>query len=79
MKKKIKKLIRKIRKMTNVKFMLLSAFIMIFIFNLVLLLVINALNEDLVKKNNILERDNTQLKWELEQVDQMICNNDEYE
>lgn len=79
MKKKIKKLIRKIRKITNVKFVLLSTFIMIFIFNLVLLLVINALNEDLVKKNNILERDNTQLKWELEQVDQMICNNDEYE
>lgn len=79
MKKKFKKLIKKIKKMSNFKFMILSLFVMLFIFNLVLLLFINSLNEDLVKKNNILERENTQLKWELEQVDQMICNNDEYE
>ena len=63
--------------MSNIKFMWVSLFAMLFIFNFVLVLMLNALNEDLVKKNNILERDNTELKWELEQVNQMICNNEE--
>jgi hypothetical protein len=33
-------------------------------------------NDDLVKEVKDLKYENTELKWELEQVDQMICNND---
>lgn len=77
MKKRIKKIIKKIKKMSNLKFILLTFFVLLFIFNFVLLLLIDSLNQDLVKKNNLLEKENVELKWELEQVDQMICNNEE--
>lgn len=43
---------------------------------LIYLLMFMAIANDLSEEVTILKQENTELKWELEQVDQMICNND---
>lgn len=43
---------------------------------LIYLLMFMAIANDLSEEVTILKQENTELKWQLEQVDQMICNND---
>lgn len=46
------------------------------IFLLCKLIMFMAIANDLSKEVTKLKQENTELKWQLEQVDQMICNND---
>lgn len=57
----------------NVIILFLSIVILI---NLISIIVLLNLSFDLSGKIDILETENTELKWQLDQVDQMICNND---
>lgn len=43
---------------------------------LIYLLMFMAIANDLSEEVTILKQENTELKWQLEQVDQMICNNE---
>lgn len=43
---------------------------------LIYLLMFMAIANDLSEEVTILKQENTELKWQLDQVDQMICNND---
>lgn len=43
---------------------------------LIYLLMFMAIANDLSEEVIILKQENTELKWQLDQVDQMICNND---
>lgn len=46
------------------------------IFLLCKLIMFMAIANDLSEEVTKLRQENTELKWQLEQVDQMICNND---
>ena len=46
------------------------------IFLLCKLIMFMAIANDLSEEVTKLRQENTELKWELDQVDQMICNND---
>lgn len=43
---------------------------------IIYLLMFMAIANDLSEEVTILKQENTELKWQLDQVDQMICNND---
>lgn len=59
---------------------------LVIIINIIVILLIFGLCNDLSNKvtklekiNTELKQENTELKWELDQVDQMICTNEELE
>ena len=60
----------------NLYFCLACIGIIASIFLFCKLLMFMAIAEDLSEEVTILKQENTELKWELEQVDQMICNNE---
>ena len=71
-----KELYREICNMSNLLFGIFILSIQIMICSLVVAIGTVSINDDLVKEVIDLKYENTELKWELEQVDQMICNNE---
>ena len=71
-----KELFKEICNMSNLLFGIFILSIQVMICSLVVTIGTVAMNDDLVKKIVILKNENTELKWELDQVDQMICNNE---
>lgn len=78
-----KELYKEICNMSNLLFGLLVLSIQIMICSLVVTIGTVSINDDLVKEvidlkyqNTLLDGENTQCKYELDQVDQMICNNE---
>ena len=71
-----KELYKEICNMSNLLFGILVLSIQIMICSLVVTVGTVSFNDDLVKEVIDLKYENTELKWELEQVDQMICNNE---
>lgn len=71
-----KELYKEICNMSNLLFGILVLSIQIMVCSLVVTIGTVSINDDLVKEVIDLKYENTELKWELEQVDQMICNNE---
>ena len=71
-----KQLKKEIKNMSNLLFGIFMLVIQIMICCLVVTIGTVRVNDDLVKEVKDLKYENTELKWELEQVDQMICNNE---
>ena len=72
----MKNLFREICNMSNLLFGIFILSIQVMVCSLVVTIATVAINDDLVKEVKDLKYENTELKWELEQVDQMICNNE---
>ena len=72
----MKNLFKEICNMSNLLFGLFISSIQIMICSLVVTIGTVRVNDDLVKEVKDLKYENTELKWELEQIDQMICNNE---
>jgi len=71
-----KNLFKEICNMSNLLFGIFILSIQVMICSLVVTIATVAMNDDLVKEVVILKNENTELKWEIDQVDQMICNNE---
>lgn len=79
----IKNLLKEICNMSNLLFGIFILAIQIMVCSLVVTVGTVSINDDLVKEvidlkyqNTLLDGKNTQCKYELDQVDQMICNNE---
>lgn len=71
-----KNLFKEICNMSNLLFGILVLSIQVMVCSLVVTIGTVSVNDDLVNEIGKLKSENTELKWELSQVDQMICNNE---
>ena len=71
-----KDLYKEICNMSNLLFGIFILSIQIMVCSLVVTIGTVSVNDDLVNEVGNLKNENTELKWELDQVDQMICNNE---
>lgn len=71
-----KQLKKEIKNMSNTLFGIFVILIEFLLCCLIVTIGTISMNDDLIKKITKLEYENTELKWELEQVDQMVCNNE---
>ena len=62
--------------MSNLLFGIFILSIQVMVCSLVVTMGTVSINDDLVKEVVIFKNENTELKWKLDQVDQMICNNE---
>ena len=72
----IEKISKEINNMSNLLYGILVISVEIAICSLVVTIMTVSMNDDLTKEVINLKYENTELKWELDQVDQMICNNE---
>lgn len=72
----IKSLYKEISNMSNLLFGIFVLVIQIMVCSLAVTITTVSINDDLVNEVGNLKNENTELKWELSQVDQMICNNE---